>query len=258
MEEEQLIAAVSRVKLASEATLTAAEVHKVLASEGLDVSLSQVKKAASKAAKNKLDVPVAAPAATAAPPAPNSAKQAEKKAKAAREALKATEAAMMEQQKALRNRWLAEGHGSVPPYEGAAFVQYVTSRALAGALSDGEELTRERVEADVATLEWMLLAHAEGQLPLPDDASEGAASQLERLRSVRGGGNRQLEAAKAFYVVSPASLRAGADAESEQPVQPLGSKAAHDRDTGSLDRAMAKAGMLNAGIGGQGAMDEMD
>ena len=66
--QEELIDAVMRVKAAAQGTLTAAAVHAALEAEGLAVSLAQVKRAASKAAKRG-----PAPHAEPAPPRPDAA-----------------------------------------------------------------------------------------------------------------------------------------------------------------------------------------
>ena len=50
------------------------------------------------------------------------------------------------------------------------FVQKVTMKAMAGLLDQGEEkFLRERVEADIAALEWVKLAQKAGALKLTED-----------------------------------------------------------------------------------------
>ena len=113
-EEAALIEAVRRVKAASP-ELTAAQVLSALENEGMNVTLSQVKKAASKASKQapkKVETAIAAPA-----PTPGSKAQT-KKGAAAESALKAAESAMMAEQKKLRDYWINTGEGRVPPHEG--------------------------------------------------------------------------------------------------------------------------------------------
>lgn len=72
MEEEALIAAVLRLRLASAEPLQAAALHAALSSEGLDVDMSAVKKAASKAAKRTGAAAVPALAKSSSGLSPNS------------------------------------------------------------------------------------------------------------------------------------------------------------------------------------------
>ena len=50
---------------------------------------------------------------------------------------------MMQEHKILRERFVNDGTGKPPPHEGEAFIKFVTSRALAGALEPEEELCKE-------------------------------------------------------------------------------------------------------------------
>ena len=116
-------------------------------------------------------------------------------------------------------RRVSDGVGGAPPTDSKAFIQYVTGRALSGAIDEGETLSQERLEADVATLEWMVMhllsnqhvpttiatatelppppivppsplvhqhrrpqlrADAHGQMELPGDARAEAQGQLDR------------------------------------------------------------------------------
>ena len=128
MDEEQLITAVLRIKLDGSAS-TASEVHAALIAEGhKDLTLSQVKKAASKATKRQGDVPkpqepVATGEATAA-----SASKKEQKAKAQAESImKAAETHMMEMNRLLR---LAIGDDEYSPLSGGQIFRAKTQRPL--------------------------------------------------------------------------------------------------------------------------------
>ena len=183
--EEQLIEAVMALRLEDGgAALTVAQLHSALEKSGVSASVSEVKKAASKASKRAPKQEEASAVQETAPVAVS--KSQAKAAKVFEQKMKAAEAAMMEEQKRLRDRWIHDGTGKAPPHEGKAFIQFVTGRALAGALEPEEELCKERIEADVATLEWMILADQAGELQLPVEGREGAHSQLERLKTVRG------------------------------------------------------------------------
>ena len=141
MDEEQLITAVLRIKLDGSAS-TASEVHAALIAEGhKDLTLSQVKKAASKATKRQGDVlkpqePVATGEATAA-----SASKKEQKAKAQAESImKAAETHMMEMNRLLR---LAIGDDEYSAAiatsdRGEKFIKIVTERALSAQLMEAD------------------------------------------------------------------------------------------------------------------------
>merc|ERR1719453_2656352 len=54
---------------------------------------------------------------------------------------------------------------------GEKFIQMVSERALEAKLTPAEQFVpKERLAADLATLEWMLAAEANGTLALPGDA----------------------------------------------------------------------------------------
>ena len=100
----------------------------------------------------------------------------------------------------------------------------------------------------------MLLADAEGQMELPDEARDGARRQLERLRTVRGPSARAIEAARDFFVHDKPAA-----AEEKNTYDPSLAPLKDPNDLGSLDRQIAKAGMLaSAEQDTGGAMDEMD
>jgi len=205
LSEDELIEAVIRVREALGA-VSASAVHAALTEQGVKVTLPAVKKAASKATKR-----VGAPATkaesdpVAAPPAPSAAKlckqeKAEKaKLKADAAALKAAENEMMEAQRKLR---AAKSGSEAITISGTAeeFIQKVTAVALAATLEeDDARFLKERVEADIAALEWVKLASASGALRLSEDVvALGMELQLTRLKEVRG--VKDYAAARACYV----------------------------------------------------------
>ena len=291
--EEDLIDSVARIKLASADALTAKQVHEALTSEGVVVDFSAVKKAASKAAKR---TPAALPPAPvqALPEAPAQSKSELKKANAKVEALKAAEVAMFTALKALHEeRWMVALHGE--QRDTKAFIDSAAAGAISGALAAGEPVGKERVDADVATLQYILLAGS--PFELAEEERKMAEAQLEKLgRCTQVGvgrlakpfvavdhfqGFRQgfvfmasglglgyyheawFAAAKQCYVAAPAAA-APAEAEEEPaaPVDPALREILDQIDRGtagstaSLDRAMAKAAALTASSGS--AMDDMD
>jgi len=217
--EEQLIDAVVRIRSTTSAS-TAGEVHAALILEkGMaDVTISQVKKASSKAMKKQpadvSDPAVAKTAVSAADPAaaePKASKKQEKAAKAAIATMKAAEADMMEKCRALRIQLGEDPYAAAIATEqvqgrngvstdslyktaeqnrGEDFIQGVVGRALESRLSEEEILTKSalaaRVEADLAVLLWALMAEKAGTLTLPDEARGTAQRQIERLKGVRG------------------------------------------------------------------------
>jgi len=193
MEEEQLIEHILRVKSDGKAS-TNTEVHAALQAEGLAVELKDIKKAASKAAKRGvLPAPTAAaPAPAAEVPAPVSAKAAKKAAmqeKNAAAELKAQEAIMMETQRRLRTAKSGGGLSEKVHIEGTMehFIQQITTRAISGSLEKGDEsVLRERIEADIAAIEWVKLAQKQGALSFKEDViALGGELQLRRLKEVR-------------------------------------------------------------------------
>ena len=285
VDEEALIAHVIRVKCASGESLTAAQVHAALTVEGLEVAAKDVKKACSKAAK-RLDPSMQDAAVVEAAAAPS--KQQLKAAKVAADSLKAAEAAMMNSQKALRDRWMFDGVGGAPPSDSKGFIELATARAISGTLAPEEVLSKERVEADVCTLAWILTPGS--PFKLPNEQCEGARAQLERLESLRGLASRAFSAAASFAgaragfvyklderglgyyhegwfadvkrcyqpaAVALASQLTETDTAVEISDPVLGSAVALN-DNASLDRLMAKAGILDVAAAAGGAMDEMD
>jgi len=243
--EEELIQNVIRIKSASVEALTVAQVHAALVAEGVQVELAPVKKAASKAAKRVGEQPVVAPAVAPAASEPTAAKQAklakqaaaQEKAKAAE--IKSAENTMMEAHRKLRGA--KTGDPSAPvTITGSAedFVQQVTTRAITGILEEGDaRFLKERIEADIATLEWIKLASASGALKLTEDmVALGGELQLARLKEVRGA--KDQVAARACYVEKTG---VGEDGGYEQ-----------------LDRLMARAGGMAAAEETGDKMEEMD
>ena len=110
-----------------------------------------------------------------------------------------------------------------------------SKRAITGVLEPGDtDFLKERIEADIATLEWIKLASAAGALTLTEDVvALGGELQLERLKDVRGA--KDLAAARACFVVETGS----------------GDNGGYER----LDRMMARSG---AGEETGNKMDDMD
>lgn len=197
MDEETLITHILRVKGTGAASN--AEVHAALVAEGIKCELKDVKKAASKAAKRGMLAPAAVPqtAAENDPSAENaapamSAKAAKKAAMAEKNAaaeLKAQEAIMMEAQRKLRTAKSGGGMGEKVHVEGTVehFIQQITTRAISGILEKGDEVVlRERVDADIAAIEWVKLAQKQGALSLKEDViALGCEVQLARLKEIR-------------------------------------------------------------------------
>ena len=272
MDEEALIEAVLALRRDGKAD-SAAQALAALQADGkhADLTLSQVKKACSKATKRQ-------PKSVEAPPSENTApdtntaggaKQA-KQAKAAVSAMKAAETAMMRAQRLLRLKkaeddvFAEEARFSAIVGEsdrGEAFIQQCSGRALAASLEDGDaECLEQRVEADLATLEWMLLAETAGTLVLPDDARGSTRAQVARLKAVRGAKDRA--ATLACFVNGDEVTAKEAPPVPDGPVTGdyLQSVAVDDRasSAASLDRAIAAAGGLSIGATGEDPMDDVD
>merc|ERR1719230_1643015 len=89
------------------------------------------------------------------------------------------------------------------------FVQQITTKAMSGVLEAGDErFLTERVEADIAALEWVRLAQKAGALSLSEDiVALGAELQLQRLKEVRGA--RDIAATLACYAPVAAAQPGG-------------------------------------------------
>ncbi len=243
MEEDALIEAVLRVRTAGGAE-SAAQVLAVLEGEGLNVTLSQVKKACSKASKRTGGVKAPAPAPQAAEEgtATMSGKQAKAAAReknAAVAELKAAESIMMEAHRKLRAAKAGgDEHLASVTISGSVqeFIQQATTRAIAAQLERGDEAHIQlRADADVATLEWVKLAQASGALSLTEDVvALGGEIQLTRLKEARGG--RDHLALRACYAAERRAADGGAAYQ-------------------EVDRIVAQSG--GGGLA-PGAMDEMD
>jgi len=243
MDEEQLIQAVMRVKLAGAETTAA--VHEALVAEGISVELSQVKKAASKATKRAAKADAASeaskPAAPAATESATSSKKQAKQEKQKAEELKAAQAAMMEAQRKLR-AIKSGGVEQAVTITGTAedFVQRCTAKALAGVLEEGDDKhLKERIEADIAALDWVRLASASGALSLTEDVvALGGEMQLARLKEARGA--KDWAAARACFV----------DDQGKRP---------GDGDYSAVDRMVARsAAHQPSATGTEDQMAEMD
>ena len=238
-DEEALIQAVLRVRLAGAGT--AAECHAAIAAEEAfaDVTLAQVKKAAGKATKRTAKEEAAKPAAAAAPAPVSEAKQA-KQAKAQAAELKSAENAMMDAQRRLR---AAKSGGDMTAMavtiDGTVeeFIQQATMKAMAGILDAGEErFLKERIEADIAALEWVKLAQKANVLSLKEDVCAlGGELQLTRLKEVRGCRSADLPAALACF-----------------------KRVTGDGGYQDVDKSLARTGALAAGNGQEGALDDVD
>lgn len=245
LDEEALIEAVVRIRTAGE---SAAQVHAVLTAEGVEVSLSDVKKAASKAAKRMGGLPAAAskqqaaPAPAAAPANPEKAAKAAKKAeKQANAELKAAEQDMMQAQRKLRAAKSGNSDGAVTiDGDVQQFIQAIAMRALSGVLEPGDsDHLALRIEADICALEWVALANKAGALKLTEDmVALGGRLQLTRLKEVRGGKNRA--AALACYVgANGQRVEAGGEYQ-------------------AVDRFLARAQEPGTGVGVDNALDDQD
>ena len=244
IEEEALIEAVMRVRSAGAETAAACHEALVLEAPFAALTLSQVKKAASKATKRSAKEPkppaeTAAAKAAAAPPVVNEAKVA-KQAKAQATELKSAENAMMDAQRRLRAAKSGGDMGAMAVTVTGTietFIQQVTAKAMKGVLDPGEErYLKERVEADISALEWVRLAQKAGALRLTEDiVALGGELQLARLKEVRG--CRDLPAALACYV---------------RDAQPT------DKDDyAAVDKALARTGALATGTP-EGTLDDVD
>ena len=184
-----MISAVLRIRADSALQLTNAQLHAALVAEGADVEVSAVKKAASKAAKRTAATtdgsmaitPAETPAAVSKP-----SNKELKAAKASADAFKAVEGTMMKAVRRLQNRHLlssasASGDGSAPLDK--ASIDRAVTRAISGALDAGETVSRERFEADVATLQWVL--HPMCPRETSAEQAVAAAAQLEMLMAKR-------------------------------------------------------------------------
>jgi len=243
MDEEALIVSVLRLRLNGESV---AQVAALLEQEGTSVPLSQVKRACSKAAKRTPAAPAAVPAA--APPAPDGAsteKKEAKKAKAVAAMMKSAESAMLETQRQLK---LAkdpdEINAQVPRHAMEGFIQRQTKLAIGGILGPGDAaVLRERIEADIAMLEWLKLAAAGGELAFKEDVMAlGGELQLQRLKEKRGA--RNLTEVRAMYVD-----------ETQAVVDTEGNV-----DYAGVDRMLAREDALAPGTetGGADPMDDVD
>lgn len=245
LDEEALIEAVVRIRTAGTAE-SAAQVHAALTAEGVEASVSDVKKAASKAAKrvgglaSKQQAPAPAPAA--APVNPEKAAKAAKKAeKQANAELKAAEQDMMQAQRKLRAAKSDNSEGAVTiDGDPQKFIQAITMRALAAVLEPGDsDYLALRIEADICALEWVTLANKAGAVKLTEDmVALGGHLQLTRLKEVRGAKDRA--AALACYV-GPNGQRVEAGGEYQ-----------------AVDRFLARSQQPSAGDGAGNALDDQD
>eukprot|EP00322_Chrysochromulina_rotalis_P002407 CAMPEP_0115852980 /NCGR_PEP_ID=MMETSP0287-20121206/13272_1 /TAXON_ID=412157 /ORGANISM="Chrysochromulina rotalis, Strain UIO044" /LENGTH=295 /DNA_ID=CAMNT_0003307051 /DNA_START=12 /DNA_END=899 /DNA_ORIENTATION=+ len=293
LSEDALIESVIRIKAASSMPLTAKEVFDTLVAEGAQVELSQVKKAASKAAKRTTTLPearVLVPTASAGP-----SKAEAKKAQAQADALKAGEVAMFSALRELhQERWMVALHGESKDTK--SFIDHAVASAISGALTEDEGVSKERVEADVATLQYVLLPGS--PFELPDTERDMARTQLEKLSTSHSMGVGRLSkpyvavdhfqgfrqgfvyktghlglgyyheawftvASSCFFAVSAAAVDEEPVEEPAAPVEPALRDILDEinrNDTSSLDRAMAKAAVLAASSAqaGGSAMDDMD
>jgi len=92
---------------------------------------------------------------------------------------------MMKAQKRLQNRHMLSRSAleSGEDLDKAA-IERAVKRAISGALDPGETVSRERFEADLATLQWIL--HAGAPVDLDEAARKAATTQLEMLMAKKG------------------------------------------------------------------------
>ena len=294
MTDEECMYAVLKLR-ETQASLTAAETHTALVAAGhADLDLPMVKKACSKATKWAAKAPAfvaaesfagarygysfksgkegvgyyreqpgaAAAEASASENKENTSKKEAKAAKALEQSMKSAESHMMEMQRKLR---LAVGDDEYSAAiatsdRGENFIKAVTERALEMTLTYDAHVPRERLAADLATLEWMVLAEKAGTLTLPDDARTSATQQIERLLRARA--SKTYNTDKTW--VSDCFLLEKVK-DDEPYVPPSGidytKNSSGDKATqgGSLDREIAKAGMLAGSVGGAALeLDDID
>ena len=164
-------------------------------------------------------------------------------AKALAAELKSAENAMMDAQRRLRaaksggDRDLAAVQVDGSPED---FVQRLTTKAMAGLLEPGEErFLKERVEADIAALEWVKLAQKAGALSLSEDiVALGGELQLTRLKEVVDG--KRIDVPKALACYRKESVPG-----EENYIQ-------------DVDKTLSKAGAVAAGVEGEGELAEID
>ena len=268
LDDEALIAAVVRVRAALPADKqTAAEVHAALIAEGYsDLTLSQVKKASSKAMKRgSINKAAAAEAevgmqAAAAADAPGTMSKREAKAAKAKEMeMKAAESHMMQANRTLRLSMGDDEYSAAVATSdrGEKFIKAVTQRALEARLTPAETVRgvpRDRLAADLATLEWMELAEKAGTLTIPEEARASAAAQVARLKRVAEspGFRTDLSWVSECFLLPEAPEEAPATAQGPPSgIDYTQNSSLRARDTAgaSLDRAVARAGMLSVGGG---------
>ena len=188
MDEEALISAVIRLRQQSTEPLNAAALTALLTAEGVDVEPSAVKKAASKATK-RMAATAPAPVAPAAKPAAPSNRE-KKAAAAAVESFRRAEADMVKAQKRLASHDLLRTSAAAEVDLDKAAIERGVVLAISGVLPEGSaSVSRERFEADLATLEWILhpgVAQSERfQVALTDEQRVQATTQLAMLKSMR-------------------------------------------------------------------------
>lgn len=289
--DEELMIAVLKLR-ETKSGLTAAETHKELtANAGLNVELAQVKKACSKATKWAAKAPAFIAAATfegakygyvykagkegagyyrdqsgaadisdVADNKENTSKKEAKAAKVLTDSMKSAETHMMEMHRKLR---LALGDDETSAAiqtsdRGENFIKAVSERALECKLTYDAHVPRERLSADLATLEWMLLAEKAGTLTLPGDARASATAQVARLLKAR---ESKTYLTDKSWVSECFVLEAAKDNTPYVPPSGIDytkNSSVNNRTAGaSVDREIAKAGMLAAAASGL-ELDDID
>jgi hypothetical protein len=216
---------------------TPAECLKVLESEFAGLTIGQVKKACSKASKRTGGLPqankVESDPAAAAKPSKRQEKEAAKAAAHEAAELKSAEALMMECHRKLRAVKEGTLAGAVT-IQGTMeeFIQRVSQRAIAGILEHDEQAhLKQRIEADICTLEWVKLAQKAGALSLKEDVmSLGVEVQLARLKEVRGG--KDVTAAMQCYAVEDKPQRSAPTADATAALDARVKAAAAAQHTG--------------------------
>jgi len=243
-DEEVLIAKVISARTELDVS-SPAELLKLLEGEFEGLTMSQVKKASSKATKRTGPTPAKAAAEPEA--APKVSKRQEKikaaEEKATLAEIKTAENQMMEAQRRLRAAKDGDAATAIT-ISGTAeqFIQQITQRAIAGTLEeDDRAFLKERIEADIAALEWVKLAQASGALSLAEDVlALGVEVQLARLMEVRGA--KDVTAARACYALEvPAPARDAREATTDA--------------NADLDARVKAAAALQTGGGDMEAMD---
>ena len=161
--------------------------------------------------------------------------------------MKAAESDMMAKCRELRIATGDDEYAAVAATQdrGERFIKTVVARALESKLSEDEiaaSAIKQRVDADLATLEWAVLAERAGTLTLPEEARETAQRQIARLKLVRGA-NTIEQVDGCFILPEPTEEQVSGGPRIDY-------RSTVTQTQGSIDRMMARSGMLAKGAAG--------